>query len=272
MNLTTVRGDLTVTKPGTVLRGLDVYGFIKVRAANVTIVDSRVHGSGPGSSNTGLIDANSPSVRNLLVENCELTHDATSVWVDGVIGHDYTVTRSNVHNVVDGFGVMNPSNSNADLNVIITDNYVHDLDYLGSDPNHPDHHTHNDGVQIQGTGSTHGKVQVSISGNNLQAMAGPHSTVRSPYYPAVTGQAIAVTPNVSQIHDVTINGNWLNGGAQSVTMIPGSKGTGSGISLINNRFGTIQGTHRAALIQAPVSIYYANNFYLSGAHITIASH
>jgi hypothetical protein len=265
-----VWGDVTVTRAGTVLSGLDIHGFVKVRAANVTIRDSRIHGSGPGSSNTGLVDANSPSVRGLLIENCILSHDAASVWVDGVVGHDYTVLRSNVSNVVDGFGVMNPSNPAADLNVVIESNYVHDLDYMGNDPNHPDHHTHNDGVQIQGTGHTYGKVQVLISGNNLQALAGPASNIRSPYYPAVTGQAIAVTPNVSQVHDVVISGNWLNGGAQSITMIPGSKGVGSGMVMMNNRFGTIQGTHRPVLIQSPVSVYHLSNTYSNGKHVTIS--
>ncbi len=268
--LTPVWHDITVTKAGTVLSGLDIHGFVKVRAANVTIRNSRIHGSGPGTSNTGLIDANSAAVSRLLIENCDLSHDAASVWVDGVVGHDYTVLRSDVSNVVDGFGVMNAANKNANLNVVIEDNYVHALDYMGNDPNHPDHHTHNDGVQIQGAGSTHGTVQVRISGNNLQAMAGPASNVRSPYFPAVTGQAIAVTPNVSQVHDVVISGNWLDGGAQSITMIPGSKGVGSGMAMTGNRFGTTQGTHRPVLIQSPVSVYHLDNTYSNGVHVTIS--
>lgn len=268
--LSPVWGDITVTKAGTVLSGLDIHGFVKVKAANVTIRNSRIHGSGPGRTNTGLVDANSPSVSRLVIENCDLSHDAASVWVDGVVGHDYTVLRSDVSNVVDGFGVMNPSNKNANLNVVIEDNYVHALDYMGNDPNHSDHHTHNDGVQIQGTGGTRGVTQVRISGNNLQAMAGPHSSLRSPYYPAVTGQAIAVTPNVSQVHDVVISGNWLNGGAQSVTMIPGPKGVGSGMVLTNNHYGTTQGTHRPVLIQSPVRVYHLNNTYSNGKHVLIS--
>lgn len=269
--LTPVWGNITVTRAGTVLSGLDIHGFVKVRAANVTIKNSRIHGNGPGTTNTGLVDTNSPSARNVLIENCDLSHDTASVWVDGVVGHDYTVVRSDVSNVVDGFGVMNPSNRNADLNVVIEDNYVHDLDYMGNDPNHSDHHTHNDGIQIQGTGSTYGKVQVRIAGNNLQALAGPASSLRSPYYPAVTGQAIAVTPNVSPVHDVVITGNWLNGGAQSITMIPGSKGVGGGMVMLNNHFGTIQGTHRPVLIQSPISVYHLDNTYASGKHVNIAT-
>jgi hypothetical protein len=269
LTLKTIDGNINVTKPDTVLSGLDIHGFVRVQTTGVTIKNSRIHGSGPGSYATGLIDANNPAVHNLVIENCDLNHDAASVWVDGVVGHDYTAVANDVHNVVDGFGVMNPRNPTADLNVNIENNYVHDLDYLSPDSTHPDNHTHNDAIQIQGAGASLGERQIRISGNNLQALAGPDSNTRSPYYPAVTGQAIAVTPNVSAVHDVDIDGNWLDGGAQTVTIIPGPKGAGTGIRLTNNRFGGTQGTGQPVLIQPPIAIYAANNTGPTGKPIAI---
>jgi hypothetical protein len=270
-------GDIVITRPGTVIQNEDIHGFVTVRAANVTIRNSRVRGSGPGRTDTGLIDANGPAVRNLLVVNCDLTHDFPSVWVDGVIGHDYTALRNNVHNVVDGFGVYNAFNRNANLNVNIEANWVHDLNYMSPDPEIYDNHTHNDGIQIQGSGATVGRVQVNIVGNNIQAFAGPGSNTRSPYYPAVTGQAVGITPNVNPVHDVVIDRNWLDGGAQSVTMIPGHRGTGSGIILTDNMFGHGQAlvrmngvrAQRPVLIYPTVSAFVFNNIAMTGGAIRI---
>jgi hypothetical protein len=267
-SLKTVWGDITITKPGTVLDSLDIHGFVKVRAASVTIRRSIIRGSGPGHTDTGLVDVNSAAANHVLIEDCDLTHGFPSVWVDGVIGHDYTALRNNVHNVVDGFGVYNANNKSADLNVTIEGNYVHDLNYMAPDPETSDNHTHNDGVQIQGTGPTHGKLQVKIFGNNIQAFVGPGSNTRSPWYPTVSGQAIAVTPNVTQVHDVLMDHNELNGGRQSVTLIPGPKGTGSGLTLSNNRFGRGQ-VYMPVRITAPVKLAMSNNLYDDGKPITV---
>ena len=266
--LTTVHGDITVTQAGTVLNALDVYGFIKVRAANVTITNSRIHGANTATTSTGLIDAASPAVSHLVIQHCELTDDTPSIWVDGVIGHDYTARYNEVHNVIDGFGVFNPNAPATNLQVIIQQNWVYDLTYMSPDQTHSDNHTHNDGVQIQGTGAS-AVSQVQILNNTITAMVGPKSTATSPYAPMVTGQAIAVTPNVSSIHDVQINGNMLDGGAQSVTMIPTPVGTGANLVLSNNTFGRDQYTHRGVLITLPVQLKHWGNFYTDGSSVPV---
>lgn len=270
-------GDITVTRPNTVISNLDVYGFIKVAAANVTIIRTRVHGSGPGNTDTGLINVLNSKARHVVISDCDLTGGYASPWIDGIIGHDFTVRRTNIHNVVDGIGVMNPRNKGADLNVDIEGNYIHDLDYISPDPEQRDGHTHNDGIQIQGTGATRGKLQVRIYGNDIAAFEGPLSNSRSPYFPAVTGQAIGITPNVSPVHDVLIDSNWLDGGAQSVTIIPGPRSTGGGIRLINTHFGDRQAlvkmsgirARRPVLISPGVSVATGGNVYTNGSVIRI---
>jgi hypothetical protein len=275
--LTPHYGNITITRPNTVISNLDVWGFIYVKAAGVIIMNSRIHGSGPASTDTGLINVLSPSAKRVLIQDCELTHAYPSPWVDGIIGHDFTVLRTDIHNVVDGIGVMNPSNRSADLNVNIEGNYIHDLNYISPDPEQRDGHTHNDGIQIQGTGSTVGKRQVTIFGNYIGAFAGPLSNAHSPYYPAVTGQAIGITPNVSNVHDILIDTNWLDGGAQSVTMIPGPRRTGSGLVLVNTHFGDRQAmvnmngvrARRPVLIYPGVSVATGGNVYSNGSVIRI---
>jgi hypothetical protein len=227
------RGDITITTPGTVIDSMDVYGFIKVRAANVTIRNSYIHG-GVATSNTGLVDAMYGAAINTTVLNDTLVPDYPSVWIDGVFGHDMTVKGSNMWNVVDGIGTFKPGlSATGNDNVNIEGNYVHDLFYAAPDPNHGDNHTHNDGIQIQGGGN------IRIVGNTLLCLAGTASNMRSPYYPAATGQAIALTPNASAIHDLVIDGNWMDGGAQSIGGTT-ALGLNSGISITNNRFGHLQ--------------------------------
>ena len=58
--------DLVITKDGTVLDGLDIYGDIKVRAKNVVIKNSRLHGGKAiPRGNTGVVDSNNAAVVNL---------------------------------------------------------------------------------------------------------------------------------------------------------------------------------------------------------------
>lgn len=213
--LTVHRGDIVVTKAGTVIENMDVYGFVTVKAADVTIRNSRIRGSGPGSFNTGLINANDKNVKNLVIEDVTLVPDHPSYWINGVLGHDYTARRVNTWNVVDGFGVYNIHGTAA--NVRIESSYVHDLSYFSPDPNHSDNQTHNDGIQIQG-GSN-----VQIVGNTLSAWLSKTAGTQTYKYPQA-GFGIILTPNVNPVTSSVIEKNWIDG-----SYIP--------IKLVTNKFG-----------------------------------
>ena len=198
------RGDIVITTPGTVIENKDIYGFVKIRAANVVIRNCRVRGSGPGRSNTGLIDCNHRNVRNALIEDCLLVPDKPSVWLDGVIGKEYTARRCHVYNTVDGFGVYNVTQKTAPVNVRIESCYVHDLSYFSKDPNHANGPTHNDCVQIQGG------ANIVIRGNNFQGFlsrtAGTQNMGDRRWC-----QGILVQPNVAPITNSDISYNWFDG-------------------------------------------------------------
>lgn len=276
-----VNGDITLTVPGTIVDSLYVPGRILSRAANCIVRKSEVVGNTryqaasysppPSTKDSALIDANSQSNVNLLIEDSELHDNYPAPWLDGVIGHDYTIRRCNIHSVVDGLGIYNSNSGHTtDLaNVTVEANYIHDLNYIIHNWDIYDYHTHNDGIQIQGNGG------VSIVGNTIQDLQNPSTITltvpqwyvehlktgtlhakgatytytldsnvligaRSPYYPAMTGQAIGFTPNVSFIKNVTIDKNWLDGGAQSITAVPNSFGLSGGIVITNNKFGRNQ--------------------------------
>ena len=221
------RGDLVITTPGTVIDGLDIYGFVTVKAANVTIKNSRVRGSGPGSFNTGLINANHSAVKNLLIQDVTLVPDYPSVWINGVLGHDFTARRVNTYNVVDGFGIYNINGPAA--NAVVESSWVHDLSYFSPDPNHSDNQTHNDAIQIQGG------TNITIVGNYLSAYLSKSAGTQNYKYPQA-GFGVILTPNVNAVSGSKINNNWLDGSYIPIKLTTGKKGPMNFGQVNNNRF------------------------------------
>ena len=231
--LTAYRGDIVVTTPGTVIENKDIYGFVRIRAANVTIRNCRVRGSGPAGYNTGLIDCNHHAVRNALIEDCLLVPDFPSVWLDGVIGKEYTARRCNVYNTVDGFGVYNSTDRSAPTNVTIESCYIHDLSYFAVDPNHGYGPTHNDCIQIQG-GSN-----VRVRGNTIACFMS--KTAGNQNYEAINiGQGVLIQPNLAPVVNSDISYNWIDGGKVGLYFVLGSQPTQLFGSCTGNRFGTSQ--------------------------------
>lgn len=244
--LTVLNGTQTITTNNTVLQNRDIFGFVNVRASNVQIINCKIRGDNSASNSVGLINAAHQNCVGLVVKDCLVVPDYPSIWLTGIFGHDYTAERCNIYNVVDGFGAFNANSGHTTdpIYVRIYGSYVHDLSYYSPDPTHGDNRTHNDGIQIQGNSD------MIILGNRFDANAstmvgdGYNNSVPAPlpasYRPSVTGQAIGITPVVSVISDVTIDKNWINYGAQSITIAINNNNVGSGIVVTNNRFGRNQ--------------------------------
>ena len=96
-------GDITVTQAGTVLSGLDIHGFVIVRAANVKIVNSVVRGGQAKGYSTGLIT--NYGYPNLLVENVDVVAEHPSVYFDGIKGNNFTARRVHVVGNVDSIKI-----------------------------------------------------------------------------------------------------------------------------------------------------------------------
>lgn len=229
-DLTTYNGDIVVSTPGTVIEDLDVFGFIKVRAADVTIRRCRVRGSDQAQTNTGLIDCNHRAVQDVLIEDCLLVPDYPSVWIDGIIGKEYTARRNNVYNTVDGFGVYNAQNWAGPCNVTIESNFIHDLAYFAVDPNHGNGPTHNDGIQVQG-GSN-----VNIIGNNI-LMFYSRQVGTLDYPSRAGGNTILIGSNLAPVTDSQITNNWLNGGIDGMYLLRGHAQSMQFGTVSDNRLG-----------------------------------
>ncbi|MBK7861219.1 MAG: discoidin domain-containing protein [Archangiaceae bacterium] len=198
--------DLVISRDGTVLENLDIYGDIKVRARNVVIRNSRLRGGKAiPSGNTGIVDANSAEVFNLLVEDCTLTPDRPSYYRDGIVGHEYTARRNHIYRTNDGLGIFARPGGSGVANVTAEANYIHTLTYWSWDPvpSHTDG-THNDCVQIQGGANIH------LIGNTIKCDqvdgVGSGPSPRGNH----AGQGVLVQQNVFPVSNVVIEKNWLD--------------------------------------------------------------
>ena len=202
-------GDLKITVPGTIIDGYDIHGIVFITAPDVTIRNSIIRGR-PVTANTGLINAQSPTVKNLYIDSVELAPTTPSVYLTGIYGHDLTIRRSNIHHVVDGIHLLGD-------NVRVYRNWVHDLSYFSVDPAQKNGPTHNDDIQIQkGT-------NIWIKDNTLTG---------------ASNAAIQVTQDQGPVTSLGIENNLITGGGCSLNIAEKGKGTITRLTITDNTFGT----------------------------------
>jgi hypothetical protein len=210
--LKVVNGDMTITKDGTVLDGVDLHGYVSIKADNVTIKNSRLRGGATATSTKALIMA-WWQPKNLRVINSTLKAANPGLHVDGLAGSGFTADGLDISGVVDATKVIGG-------NVTIRNNWFHDPIHSDNDPNQSDGKTHDDGIQIEG-GSA-----IVVENNKI---AGFHNA------------AIQVTQNYAATKGVTVRNNQFSGGACQINVTDkGAGGAGkpiSSFSLTSNGFG-----------------------------------
>ncbi|MDD9205218.1 right-handed parallel beta-helix repeat-containing protein, partial [Georgenia sp. 10Sc9-8] len=192
------RGDLTITEPGTVIEGLDVHGYVRVRAKDVVIRNSIIRGGVAGKQDglVRVVDAGA----SLLIEDSELVAANPNPGINGLRGWGITARRVNIHGVIDGGHFWGDD-------VTIEDSWIHDLLHYEDDPYHSDG-SHDDGIQIQ-------------KGSNIRIVG---NTIEGAY-----NAAIMITQDQDRTSDVTISGNWLDGGKCTVNLSEKGRGPFQGI-------------------------------------------
>lgn len=227
--------DLVITKDGTVLDGLEIWGDIKVKAANVTIKNSLLHGgTAIPKSNTGVIDANDSRVVNLVVKDSTITPSTPSYYRDGIVGHDYTALRNHISRSNDGLGIFNRPAGPAAANVTAKGNYIHGLTYWSNDPAHSDG-THNDGIQVQGG------ENILIAGNTVVGDVVTGKGSANPVRGMFTTTGMLLQQNTAKFKNVTVEKNYVDGGLTSITVDhSASKQSSIELTLQNNYMGRNQ--------------------------------
>jgi hypothetical protein len=190
-------GELVVTKPGTVISGLDIHGMVTIKAPNVTIVDCRIT-----AASFSVVQI-APGVTGTIVKNSEINGVGSDNAGSNGINGEGTFIGNNIYNVENGVNVTGPS--------VIRDNYIHDLLASGS--------PHYDGVQIDG-GHDVAIVHNTIVNPHAQASA----IMIDNYFSPVSNIKIDGNRLVGGGYTVYSDGRFKGGAI-------------SGVSFTNNRMG-----------------------------------
>lgn len=209
-----IDNNLIITTPGTVIDGADIRGFVHVRAPSVTIRRSYIRG-GVTTFDQALVNVTTPGA-SLVLEDSTLIPQNPSYHIDGVRGSNFVVRRVEIAGTVDGVFIYGPpSDINSGGNVRVERSWLHGFRFYANDPRQSDG-SHNDAVQVLG-----GK-NITIAGNTLEEA---HNA------------AVQVTQTHNVVANLTIDGNWANGGGCSLNINRVPRGYMSGLALTNNRFG-----------------------------------
>jgi hypothetical protein len=212
---------MTVVGEGTVLDGLEIRGLVRIEAKNVVIKNSKITGRHLSSANSLLYVAASGSVT---VQDSEIYAAEPSVYVDGVIGQNFTLERVDVHDVVDQVKVIGD-------NVTVRDSWLHRNLHYANDPAQGGGATHDDNIQVQkGT-------SITLSHNTLESS---HNA------------ALQVTQDMGTVGRVTADRNLVSGGGCSFNLADKGKGALRDVSLRSNRF-TRTSTYSCAITVSPAS-------------------
>ncbi len=230
VSLTPVYGDVTVTQPGTVLNGLDIHGFVKIRAANVKITNSIVRGGRAFGTATGLIT--NYGYANLQIENVDVKADYPSVYFDGIKGNNFTARRVHVVGNVDSVKIHGD-------NVRIEDSLLENTVWYANDPYQNGGPTHNDNIQI-------------LNGQNLRITG---NTIRGASNFAILGSSSHNNVNV------VIDGNWLDGG-HCTLKLQVLNGWSQTAVVTNNKFGPNRAVRTCAFTAYPaIKLTASRNVY-----------
>jgi hypothetical protein len=238
-DLEVVEGDMTITTDGKVIDGIDLHGYLSIKADNVTIKNSVLRGGATATTTKALIMA-WWQPKNLRVINSTLKAANPSLHVDGLTGSGYTADGLDISGVVDATKVIGP-------NVTIRNSWFHDPIHSDSDPNQPDGKTHDDGIQLEGG------TNIVIENNKI---SGFHNS------------PIQVTQNYSATHGVTIRSNEFSDGACQVNVTDkGAGGAGKPIysfALTGNGFGPGKyGTTCAMRLPKSSTFTVSSNFWMA---------
>lgn len=213
--LTVHSGDLVITTDNTVIDGLDVRGFVSVKANNVVIRNTVVRG-GPATYPTALVTVSTGSA---VIEDSTLTATTASPYINGVNGSNFTLTRVEISNVIDQVHIYGD-------HVVVQDSWLHANAHFESDPVQGGNPSHDDNIQIQ-VGN-----DITITNNT---MSDSHSA------------GVMVTQDRGPVTGLTFTRNHADNGACTVNLAEKTYGP-IAATITGNTFGTGQRLDHCAVI------------------------
>lgn len=196
---------LTITRAGTVISGLDIDGDVLIRAANVTVKNSRV----TGRIDTG--DAN--DYPGTVIQRVEIIGPYNSAADGGfpAVGYTgFTCDGCNVRGWGKGFGLVR--------DVVVKNSWVHDIVVNGDPAN----------------GGSHNEAILSLGGSNFTITNNRLDAGDEPNVSA----ALALYSQLEAYNNVLVQGNLFDGGGYCLYAGLGGSHGASNTKFINNTFGT----------------------------------
>jgi hypothetical protein len=190
---------LTVTEDGAVIENLEIRGTLRIQAFNVTVRNVWVYTT---ASWTVHVASGSATF-----ENMEIGHPGF-IGERGIGGSNITARDLYIHDVEDGIKLG--SNSFYDRIVV---------EHLDS----PNESPHGDALQADG-GAMNSTVQ-----NSVLDSTGPMGLGNS---------AVILKSDLGPIANITMTGNYFNGGNYTIFVRDGGYGMPSGVAFNGNRFGS----------------------------------
>jgi len=222
--LTLHEGDLLITKPNTVVRNLEIRGFVRVNAPGAVIENSKILGR--KTTTSVAIVSNYNNGNTFTIRNSEIYAATPSPYLNGIMGHNFTADRVWVHGVVDSVRITGS-------NVTISNSLLEKNLHYAVDPTQGNKPSHDDSIQIQG-GSN-----IKITGNRISG---------------AFNAAIQVTQGLGKVSQVAISGNRLDGGGCTVNIAETGGSAIKGISLTSNTFGQTRRVAGCGVV-APTTSY-----------------
>ncbi|QEE60488.1 hypothetical protein FVA74_02050 [Salinibacterium sp. dk2585] len=231
-------GDLVIKTPGAVIDGLDIRGFVRVDAANVTIKNSIIRGT-DRKEMAILIHAGTDASNGLVVRNVDLKPSTPTPHINGVYGYGFTLDRVDISNVIDSVHIFGD-------NVTIANSYLHDNLHYANDPGW-NGHSHDDSIQLQ-------------KGKNIQIV---NNSISGSY-----NAALMVTQDQGIVSDVRLSNNVVSGGGCTVNVAEKKKGAVKGLKIANNIFGDSR-FGCSMLIPPTTDVYQKNNVKADGSTLRV---
>ncbi len=244
--LTVFNGDMVVTTPGAHIDRMEIRGYVTIKAPGVVISNSRIIGLASAlQTSKGLVQVSgSVPTASVTVVDSELYAQVPSPNVNGVMGKNMTLTRVNIHDVIDSVHITGD-------NVTVTDSWLHNNLYYVADPSWGGQPSHNDSVQIQ-----------SGSGIALQ-----HNTIQG-----ANNAAIMVTQDTGPV-SMTVERNFIDNGACSINLAQKTYGPIQGTTIANNTFGGNTWWSKCGILSPPTTtplLTLGGNVWLNGTPVAVS--
>lgn len=215
------QGDLVVSTPGAIISGLDIRGNVKISAPNVTIKNSIIRGSNV-TKTTALVN-NLSGQTGLKITDTEIFPTYPSPYQMGFYGYNVTMTRVNIHGVIDGMDLTGGDTT-------IQNSWIHDELWYANDPNHNGTPSHADSIQIQ-RGSNIKVINNTIFGGR--------------------NSVIQITQDTGKVSNFTFSNNHADGGTCTVKIAQKLNGPILGVVINNNQFGRHTSIYNCAVVASP---------------------